>query len=148
MAARGGPRPNSGRPKGSLNKATIERLEQAATQVTKARAAGKKLGKDILDDFAQLFAGMAAAYQPMPPGVAIPPGRQPDETKFKEYAELAVYTAYKLAEFQSPKFKAIAVVMSGSDQQQDRGPLPPNVIAIDDPDALTRVYRRRISGAA
>ena len=88
------------------------------------------------------FAGMAAYYQPVPENVAVPPGRKPDESKFLRYAELTVTTAKALADFQSPKFKAIQVMAPPAN------PLPPakdgKVIAIDDPVAMARVYQNMI----
>lgn len=116
MGARG-PKPGTprsgGRPKGARNKATIER-ELIAAQIAEKRIdeavnSGRKLGKDVLDEFMHLFAGMAATYQPMPPGVAVPQGRKPDEAQFEKYARLAVHCATKLAPYQSPTFQAIMV---------------------------------------
>ena len=150
-----------GRPKGSRNKATLERLEaervekQIQAEVAKraqnaesarriaeeARAAGRKLANEVLDEFMQLFAGMAAYYQPHPTKKT---GHE-DPAQFKEFARLTVETAKALAPFQSPTYKAIEV----------RAPAPEpvakiinaeNVVAIDDPVALSRVYQRRISG--
>lgn len=96
-----------GRPKGSPNKATIEQAEIAKRQVEGAKVSGRKLGKELLDDFAHLFAGMAAAYQPAPPGQ--PPRPNQNEEKFLTYGKLAVETAKDLAKFQSPTFRAIAL---------------------------------------
>lgn len=104
-----------GRPKNSRNKATIERervaAEIAQKTVADARVAGKKLGKEVLDEFMHLFAGMAAAYQPAPPGMEIAPspGRRPDEAKFEKYALLAIGCARDLARYQSPTFQAIQI---------------------------------------
>lgn len=106
MAARGGQRENSGRKVGSLGKATIERAKLAEIAMTQAREGGKKLAKDVLEEFMMLFAGMAAQAQPMPDGMPVPPGRKPDERKFEKWARLAVETAADLAKYQSPTFKA------------------------------------------
>ena len=143
---RGGKREGTGRPKGALGKATIERLEKAKLDVREAKASGKKLGKDVLEEFMYLFAGMAAAYQPLPPGAVVPVGRAPNEDKFKEYAVLARDTAFMLAKYQSPTFKAIPVtVQPDSPQPQFGDGDPTNVVTLDDPEALVRVYKRRIS---
>lgn len=127
LKGKGGPGRNQGRPAGSRNKATIEaalvaeraRAEALLLENTElkavgaqemarlAREAGKKLGKEILDDFAQLFAGMAAYYQPAPPGH--PVKVHADEKKFKEYAILACDYAAELAPFQSPRLAAMMV---------------------------------------
>jgi hypothetical protein len=88
----------------------MERLLRAERETAVAQAEGRKLAKEVLDDFMVLFAGMAAHHQPMPRGQAAPPGREPDEAKFEKYARLAIATAADLAPYQSPTFKAIAVM--------------------------------------
>src|SRR5512147_1620061 len=98
-----------GRSKGTPNKLTVQKTEEARIAVERARGSGVKLGKEVLEEFMMLFAGMAAAYQPLPPGMAAPSGRMPDENRFLVYAKLTVGTAKALADFQSPKFKAIMV---------------------------------------
>lgn len=103
-----------GRKPGSRNKALVERdrvaAEIAARTVADAKVRGHKLAKERLDDFMTLFAGMAARYQPLPgwkEGDPIPEGREPNETKFKEYALLTIECARILAPYQSPTFKAV-----------------------------------------
>ena len=137
-----------GRQAGTPNRQTVEKLEQARLHVENARGAGKKLGKEILEDFMHLFAGMAATYQPLPAGV-VDERRSPDEDKFLVYAKLAVQTAKDLADFQSPKFKAIMV--QGTIDVPSQGTSRTegdNVVTLNDPIALARVYKRLISGAA
>lgn len=113
-----------GRPKGKKNRGTIEKerlaAEIAAKTVMDARAAGKKLAKEVLEEFMFLFAGMAATYQPLPPGTIAPAGRQPDDAKFNEYAKLAVHCAQKLAPYQSPTFQAIMVAPAPDSSQPDQ----------------------------
>lgn len=98
-----------GRAKGTPNKATIERAIIAEQIVERATMSGKKLAKEVLDDFMHLFAGMAAAYQPLPPGMVAPAGKAQDEAKFLTYAKLAIDTAAELGPYQSPRLKAIQV---------------------------------------
>ena len=97
-----------GRPPGP-SKATIERTLIAERITGEASMAGKKLAKEVLDDFMNLFAGMAAVYQPLAPGHIARPGTAPDEAKFEKYARLTVETARALAPFQSPTFRAIVI---------------------------------------
>lgn len=141
-----------GRQRGSANKATKERLEQervalqAQREVDKARAANTVLGKDMLERFMITFAGMAAHHQPIPEGQVAQPGRKPDESKFLTYAKLTVETARDLAQFQSPKFKAIQVIAPPANIPPPTPATGPggNVITLDDPVALTRVYQQLI----
>jgi hypothetical protein len=56
--------------------------------------------------------GMAAKYQPAPPGQ--PKNPYQNETKFLTYAEMAIKCASDLAQYQSPRFKAIAVRVEDS----------------------------------
>jgi hypothetical protein len=117
MAGKGGPRPNSGRPKGQKNKATIEReliaARQAEKRVDEAVNSGRKLAKDVLDDFMHLFASVAASYQPLSEKAleamteAERKKRKPNPVEFEKWARLAVHCAQKLAPYQSPTFQAI-----------------------------------------
>jgi hypothetical protein len=105
---RGGYRPNAGRKKGVPTKATLQKALIAERTVADARMSGRKLAKEILDDFMQLFAGMAAHHQPTPPQAA-QPNPNANEDKFEKWARLAVETAKSLANYQSPTFRAIVV---------------------------------------
>lgn len=146
--ARGGARVNAGRKPNVPNKATIERTLRAEQEMLQARDTGKKLAKDVLDEFMLLFAGMAAHHQPIPPGQPIPAGREPNEDKFEKWARLAVETAADLAKYQSPTFRAIAVSMPP--------PLPavPDQKTIDgkviempkDAISRSRLYQRVVNG--
>ena len=109
-----------GRSKGTPNRATVEAALEAERAVEVAKKTGRKLGKEILDDFAQLFAGMAAYYQPSPKGAPLQ-NRNSNEEKFERYAMMAVNTAAKLAEFQSPKFRAVAVVPADDHAMPGKG---------------------------
>jgi hypothetical protein len=120
MAIAGGKK-SGGRTKGTPNKATVERklLAEQAMAASKAmenpevraavagiegtKVAVRKLGKDILDEFANVLAGAAAFYQP------IPGNPNADPTLFKEYARLAVDAADRAAAYQSPKLSAVMV---------------------------------------
>ncbi len=162
----GGRRPNAGRKKGDLSAKTLRTIAIAAAEsqakdavaaaIEEARSAGLMEGKDprgrkravtVLEEFMMLFGGMAAVYQPLPPGEAVPPGRQPDEAKFQTYAKLAVDTAGQLANYQSPKFKAVMVSAAPPQDTPARAPRPG-----DDAKVVGRignpalVYKRMIQG--
>ena len=116
-----------GRPPGSKNQSTIEREEQArlaaerlaevdrlraegaSDVVAAAKTAGVKLATDVLRDFMQLFAGLAAYYQPVPEDRVVPAGRKPDEALFRVYAMAAKETAKDLAPYESPRLSAVMV---------------------------------------
>jgi len=149
----GGARPGAGRKRG-LSKKTIERLEQkriaeeasrAVTELEKARAAKKKLGKEVIEEFMFLFAGMAAFYQPPPPGQT---NTNENEEKFKTYAVLAVDAASELAKYQSPTFKAIAISAPLPLPPPDPKTIEGKVIRLDDPVALGIAYRRMVTASA
>ncbi len=146
MKTRGGAKPGErrgGRKKGTPNKATIEReraaalelehqalLKQAEAEAGTAKqdllvamAQGRKLMKEIAFDFAHLFAGMAAFYQPTPPGAAQPNPNE-NEPKFNEYARLAVQTAIAAAPFESPKLAAVMLQSGMVTQIEMIGGLP------------------------
>jgi hypothetical protein len=91
--------------------AEVDRLraEGASDVVAAAKTAGVKLSTEVLRDFMQLFAGMAAMYQPIPEGKQPLPGRKPDETLFRVYATLAKDTAKDLAPYEAPRLSAVMV---------------------------------------
>jgi hypothetical protein len=134
-----GTRP-AGRKKGVPNKATVERelaerlmrervememkAEASKNEMLAAMAKGKKLAKEVLGEFMELFAGMAAFYQPLPDGQPVTDGRKPDEGKFKDYAAMAVDAAKALAPFQSPRFSAMMVGATVVNKIEVEGGLP------------------------
>ena len=134
-----------GRQKGTPNKKTQQRLLQVAMDQHDSAKGRKKLAKDVLEDFMHLTAGMAAMYQPRHPDA--PQNPHQNEEKFWKCVELTRDFATALAKYQSPTFKAIAV------QTQPPSETEPvtinqdgkNVIALNDPVALTRLYRMRIT---
>ena len=153
----------SGKKKGSKNKTTLEREAMARAQIAAEIKANnkrtaknltatgiatpeaaklivdtipEKLMKDIAFDFARLFAGMAAIYQPYPEWIRGRNGKLKnanpnfDEAKFKEYAVLAKDTALGAASYQSPKLSAMMIgadvintitVEGGLPDEQDGG---------------------------
>ena len=113
-------RKTGGRQLGTPNKASQERALIAQQVKARADMAGRKLAKEVLDEFMHLFAGMAAAYQPLPPGTIEQEGREPDEAKFEKWARLAIQCAKELAAFQSPTFRAIAIASGGGDGELSR----------------------------
>lgn len=107
----GGARPGAGRRAGSKSKATVEQ-ELLAERILaeQQQKPGRKLAREVLDDFMHLFMGLAAQHQPLPQGVVEPAGAPArDEAKFMRYATAAGDFAGKLAKYQSPTFKSIAV---------------------------------------
>lgn len=134
-----------GRQKNTPNKATTERAELARLQNEESRRRGIKLGKEVLEEFMLLFAGMAASHQPLPRGV-VRPGHVEREEKFLTYARLTVETAKALAEYQSPKFRAIMV--TAPPPEPPARTIDGNVTAINDPVALARVYQQMVKRVA
>lgn len=145
-----------GRQVGAKNKATLEReriaAEIAARTVADARTQNRKLAKEVLDECMVTLMGMAATFQPLPPGV-VDPMRTPDEGRFKEYIQLAMYAAKALAPFQSPTFKAVAVaavndLTGAAGPQVPAGETADNIIRMNDPVRAARVYAQFIQRRA
>jgi hypothetical protein len=90
----------SGRKKGTPNRRTIERK-----LVSEARADGKPLAKEVLEDFMLFY--IQAAYQFRPP-LPIPENWE-GESKFHSYAEKAGQFARMLAPYQSPTYRSITM---------------------------------------
>jgi hypothetical protein len=93
-----------------------------------AAMSGKKLGKEMIEEFAVMFGGLAAAVQPVGTG----PNNQvtktdvqawlgtKDEQAFERYAKLALKAAGDLADYQSPKFAPVQVA---APPPENRGPI-------------------------
>jgi hypothetical protein len=141
-----GTRP-AGRAKGTKNLATVEReakikLEQerlallekmakeGANAVDVAQLQGKKLMKEIAFDFAGLFAGLAAFYQPYPTwtrdaaGKVVNANPNFNEQKFLVYAKLATETALGAAAYESPKLAAVMIQQNMVNEIEVTGGLP------------------------
>jgi hypothetical protein len=108
MAGRGGSRIGSGRPRGSLNKETIEKAIIAERITAAVEMRGEKLAKEYLNEFLKVFAGMAAHFQPTHPGMPVQ-NPNANEAKFEKWARLTIDTATQLAKYQSPQFRAVMV---------------------------------------
>ena len=107
-----------GRVKGVPNKASIERAAIAERILAEAGPkAGRKLGREMVEDFAIMFSGLAAAFQPVGTG----PGgtmtaadmaawaKSYREPLFEKYAKLAAKCANDFADFQSPRMGTVQV---------------------------------------
>jgi hypothetical protein len=154
MAAKKGQKrtPGSGRVKGTPNRQTVERLEkeriaqQMLDEVNKAYAERVKLGKDVLEDYMMTFHSVAVPYRDRVTE-AITKGRKPAELDLaglEKWGGLTVKTAKDLAEFQSPKFKAIQVSAPSHPDPAALIPVNANDKQIDDPVALARVYQKMV----
>jgi hypothetical protein len=112
--SRGGAKPGErrgGRQKGTPNRATVQKqliaAQIAERTVADARTAGRKLAKEVLENFMFGFADLAEHYKPTPEVER--PNPHADEDKFAQYAELAIDCAKALAPYQSPTFRAVVV---------------------------------------
>ena len=102
-----GRKKTGGRKAGVRNQTTQRRIDAAERAVLLAKAGGKRLARDVLEDFLELFSAIALTHQPAPPGAERNPNY--DEKKFEKFARLAVETATALASYQTPKLKAVLV---------------------------------------
>jgi len=121
----GGLRNGAGRPKGIPNKATIEKAMIAGQIAARAEMQGRKLAKEVLDEFMHLFAEMAASAR-----------EGGDETRFEKWARLAVQCAKDLAAYQSPTLRAIMVAPNSTDGGAIRfiiDAAPPMIEAVAEP---------------
>jgi hypothetical protein len=106
-----------GRPKGGRNKTTLERALVAERVLKETQMTGRKLGKEVLEEFMNMFGGIAASFQPLPeiPGQSLTSrdikrwAGGADEPLFEKYAKLALKAASELADFQSPRFAPVHV---------------------------------------
>lgn len=137
------PRSDSGRPphrpKGSKNKATIERELKLAIEIDKARKDGRELAVDVLERMMKLAEGAAGQHKP-PSAAEISAGAAAlgDWDKFGEWFDRIAWCAKELAKYQSPQLRAIAVTMPG--QPRDMKTVEGKVLDVNDPLVVQRAY--------
>lgn len=107
--------PPGGRPKGSKNKATIERellANLARENAGRSTDERKKLAVDTLETLMNLAMGKVALHQPIPHDFTeeMRKGRLPNDDLFERWMTKAGGFARDLAPYQSPTFKAVAVM--------------------------------------
>lgn len=151
-----------GRKKGTPNKATAERERRALEELRgKAQLLNRALAKDELDDLVpevkelmQVVKGSVAHFQRAAflggtglPGQSGYVAAAWDKLRewiilLKDVQVAAAVIMAKSADFQSPKYKAIAVMTPPPEMpREDHGG---KVIEINDPQALARVYQRML----
>lgn len=107
-----------GRPKGGVNKATIQRAALAEKILAQEKGdPGEPLFRERLKEFGTTFSGLAAAFQPTPLIEGAKLTREDmqrwktsgDEALFEKYAKLAAKVWSDLTEYQSPKIAPVHV---------------------------------------
>jgi hypothetical protein len=115
-----------GRKKGTRNKATVEREAKMLNALKdQARATPEKIviAKDELLAFIPVVKGTVGLFQKaaIDGGQGLPglPGFNPGKwERFREWAEFFGQLCHKAADFQSPRYRAIAVVVPPGDIAQ------------------------------
>lgn len=97
-----------GRQRGTPNKRTIEKMEQAERGIVETRKRGKKLAKERLEEIMELAGGLAAHFVPVRPE-GQRPNPNANEPLFAKYFSLYLDAARYLAPYQSPTFRAIMI---------------------------------------
>jgi hypothetical protein len=129
MASRGGARARAGRKAGGKNRASIERAALAERIVAEAEGKpGRKLGRELLEELALMFGGLASAFQPVGsgPNKTLTEGdlkawsESYKEPLFEKYAKLAAKCANDFADFQSPR---LGRIQTAAPAPEARGPI-------------------------
>lgn len=143
---KGKPR-RGGRVKGTPNKRTLEAMEkeQITKQIsTEVRSVpSRKLAKEVLEDWMFIFQSTAAPFQNRV-ALAMQANTAPmasDYDGLQRWGELVIHTAKMLADFQSPKFRAVQL-MTNPIAPLIEPPRNDNRLDLDDPVALVRHYQR------
>jgi hypothetical protein len=103
-----------GRKKGSLNKRTIEKLNQAAQEIT-APERGKKIAIDHMDDMIEFLRGVVAKLVPWDSDGKPIEGR--DQVVWFKAVEAFQGFLNMRAPYQSPRLSAVQIVPSASRQR-------------------------------
>src|SRR6516225_6471089 len=106
----GGKREGAGRPPGSRNTHSKNMVLEARQAVAEARAQGRKLAKEVADDFMHIFANMALECRPVT-AREIERGAKPnpkaDEPKFRMLSAILLNWVSCLIPYQSPRFQQV-----------------------------------------
>ena len=118
----GGKREGAGRKPGSRPKCGT--LADARQAVAQARATGRKLAKEVADDFMHIFANMAMEVRPVTErerkrGVAANP--KADEDKFRMLSAIVLSWVSVLLPYQSARFQQIKLNVGAFDDGPDVG---------------------------
>jgi hypothetical protein len=136
-----------GRQKGSLNKATLNKLREASEQVGAIKRSGQKKATEVLNELMMLAMNYTARHHNklMASANANQPFDPLDYERFVEGMELAGTFAKHLAPYQDPTFSTIKVTMPAPpDPVVDAGQAKGKVLVIDDAAAATRVYQQMV----
>lgn len=138
-----------GRPKGSPNKRTVQKMLEAAQDVAAIERRGQKKATEVLNDLMQTAMSFAASYQQrlLAAGEGAKPG---DIELFWKAMEAAGTFAKALAPYQQPKFKAIVVPAVPSTPLPGDGAraVAGKVIDMKDPNEVVRVYQQTVKRIA
>jgi hypothetical protein len=138
-----------GRKAGTPNRATVERQEMAARALDNAKAKGRPLAKDRLDELLSIALSAMTARQPitkeMVKKARASGNRTVKESRgdwggFGDWWDRAAYAAKELAKFQSPTYKAVSVEtprQSGLPPVRDFG----TFVRTGDPVRASRIYQ-------
>jgi hypothetical protein len=154
MARKGGAKPGErrgGRKIGTPNKPRIAALEAELLAraphppAPTANAAIPKQPKDNMAEFAALFCGLAAAYQPKGKDEnGFPAWLSKDhQENFLVFSQRGMLYSQWAASYFDPTYKAIAVVVTPNEDQRR---LPGNVVDIRDAQTAANEYRRIVCG--
>ena len=139
-----------GRKAGTPNRTTVERQEIAARALDNAKAEGRPLAKDRLDELLGIAMGAMAAHQPITKDMAKKARALGNKTVsesrgnwggFGDWWDRAAYAAKELAKYQSPTYKAVSVetpLPSGSSPVRDFD----NFVRTGDPVRASRIYQQ------
>jgi len=101
----------------------MQKALAAEAQLTEARAKGRKLAKEVLDDFMHLFVGVASHYQPVGADGNPNPGffaadNAEIRNQFERWGMNACTVGHWLAPFQSPTYRSVTLQTPQPDRTQ------------------------------
>jgi hypothetical protein len=135
-----------GRKAGTKNNRTILKIAEAAEQITAIRKSGQRKATEVLNDLMQTSITMAERYHRKILDKGTREAGQLEWERFWKAMECAGTFGKALAPFQDPTFKAIQVMHAPSPPELPTVTQQGNVLTIDDPVAMQRLYQRMIKG--
>jgi hypothetical protein len=108
----GGKREGAGRKPGGRNWYKTNQLLEAKRAVAEAHAQGRKLAKEVADDFMHIYANMALEVRPVTERElrrGVPQNPKADERAFKQLSEILLSWVEVLIPYQSARFQTVRI---------------------------------------
>lgn len=144
----GGRKAGPGRPKGTPNKRTVQKLLEASNDLAAIERLGQKKATAVLNELMQTSLNLAQDYHKK---ILLKNPMSSDFEHFWKAMDSAGVFAKALAPYQQPQFKSVAISLGTPgipDPAESAKEVKGKVIKMDDPNAVARIYQQTVKRIA